>query len=141
MPSEAPELPRLAFIGGTGPEGRGLALRFAALNHSVIIGSRSSERAQRAAEDLRTLLPDARIEGRANPDAADLAEIVILTIPYGAIADTLPPLRAATAEKIVVSAIAPVEFQDGRPVALRVPGGSAAEEAQALLPDARLVSA
>src|SRR4051794_27469614 len=141
MPS--PDLPtaRLALVGGTGPEGRGLAMRFAALGHPVVIGSRSLERAQEAAEEIGTRLSGCAVEGKQNLEAAGAGDVVILTIPYAAVEDTLPPLVSATAGKIVVSAIAPIEFRDGRPAALRVEEGSAAQRVQALLPDARVVSA
>jgi len=62
-------------------------------------------------------------------------------LPYAGIRDTLPPLAGATRGKVVVSAIAPVEFREGRPVALRVEAGSAAQEVQQLLPEASVVSA
>src|SRR5438270_212232 len=141
MPSPAPERVPLAFIGGTGPEGRGLALRFALLGYPILIGSRSAERAEQAAAELRQSGTDLDITGEANVDAATRADIVVLTVPYAGITDTLPPLAGATRSKVVVSAIAPVEFQAGRPVALRVEAGSAAEEVQQLLPAARVVSA
>lgn len=76
-----------------------------------------------------------------NEEVAGIAEIVIVTIPYGGLRDTLPPLANACRAKIVVSAVAPIEFQDGRPVGLWVEAGSAAQEVQQLLPDARVVSA
>lgn len=141
MPSLEAEPVTLAFIGGTGPEGRGLALRLASVGHSVVIGSRSLGRAQEAAGELRDRLGGGDISGLPNREAAAGASIVFLTIPYAGIRDTLPPLRDAVRDKIVVSAIAPVEFQEGRPVALRVEAGSAAQEAQTLLSGARLVSA
>jgi NADPH-dependent F420 reductase len=131
----------LAFVGGTGPEGRGLALRFARAGHAVSIGSRSSDRARETAEVLRGSAGDVSIQGAANADAVQRADVVFLTIPYGGIQGTLPPLADALKGKIVVSAIAPVEFLEGRPVALRPDAGSAAQEVAALLPDARVVSA
>jgi NADPH-dependent F420 reductase len=141
MPSLAPERPLLAFLGGTGPEGRGLALRFAAGGYGVVIGSRSAERAESTAHELARALPDLNVEGRSNDMAAAQGDMVFLTFPYRAAGDTLAPLAATLAGKIVVSAIAPVEFQEGRPHALRVEAGSAAQEVQQLLPDARVVSA
>lgn len=141
MHSREAERARLAFIGGTGPEGRGLALRMAVLGYDVVIGSRSRDRAEEAATAMREILTQAFVVGLPNAEAAALADIVLLTLPYVGIRDTLPPLREATNGKIVVSAIAPVEFHEGRPVALRVEAGSAAQEVQAFLPEARVVSA
>jgi NADPH-dependent F420 reductase len=65
----------------------------------------------------------------------------MLTIPYAAVSSTVPALAETTSDKIVVSTIAPIEFQEGRPVAQRVEAGSAAQEVQRLLPNARVVSA
>jgi hypothetical protein len=81
------------------------------------------------------------VEGRSNDMAAAQADVVVLTIPYAGLQDTLPPLCGPLEGKIVVSAVAPVEFQEGRPVALRPEAGSAAQEVAALLPDSRVVSA
>jgi len=141
-PDSAPgsDRPRVTFVGGTGPEGRGLALRLARAGYPVIIGSRSRERAEEAAEQLREHLGEGDIAGMPNAEAAAASSIVFLTIPYAGIRDTLPPLREALREKIVISTISPVEFREGRPVALRVEAGSAAQEAQQLLPESRLVS-
>ncbi|GAC1592146.1 MAG: NADPH-dependent F420 reductase [Sphingomicrobium sp.] len=133
--------PLLGFIGGTGPEGRGLALRFAVAGYSVLIGSRSLGRAMEAAEELSEMREGTSVQGVENGDAARGADILFLTIPYAGMKDTLPAIASLVDGKIVVSSIAPVEFQDGRPVALRVESGSAAQEAQELLPGARVVSA
>lgn len=131
----------LGFIGGTGPEGQGLALRFAALGHKVIVGSRSAERAQQTVADLSALVPEATMRAAENLDAARGADIVFLTVPYSAVPATLPPLAEALRYKIVVSTIAPIEFRQGRPAAIPVPAGSAAQEVQDLMPEARVVSA
>lgn len=140
MPLLASDRPRLAFIGGTGPEGRGLALRFASVGFPVIIGSRSAERATSTADEIGHLIPGADVIGAANEDAARVGDLVLLTIPFAGIDATLPPLRSVTAGKIVMSALAPIEFREGRPVALTVEAGSAAQAVQALLPDSRIVS-
>jgi NADPH-dependent F420 reductase len=141
MPSLETESPRLGFIGGTGPEGRGLALRFATAGYSVIVGSRSAGRAQEVAHELAAGHSDVNIEGRTNQMTAAQCDIAILTIPYAGLKETLPPLAGPLTGKIVISAVAPVEFKDGRPVALHVEAGSAAQEVQQLLPDSRVVSA
>lgn len=141
MPSPELERSRIAVIGGTGPEGTGLALRFAQVKHAVIIGSRSRERAEEAAEEIRELVPGADATGLSNVDAARRGEIVFVAIPYAGLHETLSGISEAAAEKIVVSTVAPIEFEDGRPVLRQVQAGSAAEEAQQLLPKSRVVSA
>ncbi len=132
----------LAFLGGTGPEGRGLALRFALAGEEIIIGSRDASRAAAAAEELQQLAPGARIEGAANADAAAAADIVFLAFPYEGQRPTLESIPEALAGKVVVDVIAPMQFQ--RRVgasAVEVEAGSAAQEAQQLLPGSLVVSA
>ncbi|MGB2694151.1 MAG: NADPH-dependent F420 reductase [Dehalococcoidia bacterium] len=131
----------LGFIGGTGPEGKGLAYRFALAGHEVIIGSRSAERGADAAREVAERAPNATVRGAPNVDAAREATIVLITLPFEGQADTLPALRDALAGKIVVSAAVPLSFESGRLVMPAVPEGSAAEQAQALLPRARVVGA
>ena len=134
-------LPTLAFIGGTGPEGRGLALRYANAGHPVIIGSRDADRAAAAAAGLSQTPGLTPIAGASNADAAAQAGIIFLTVPYAAQADTLPVLTAATAGKLVISTVVPMAFEGGRPAVLTVPEGSAAQQAAALLPGARIAAA
>ena len=132
----------LAFLGGTGPEGRGLALRFALAGEDVIIGSRDASRAATAAEELKEFAPGSRIEGAANADAAAAADVVFLAFPYEGQRPTLESIPEAMAGKIVVDVIAPMQFQRGIGAsAVEVEAGSAAQEAQELLPDSLVVSA
>lgn len=118
-----------------------MAYRFALAGHECVIGSRAEERAQAAAEELRQRDESLRISGATNADAVADAEVVIVTTPYSAQADTLPPLAGAVAEKIVVSTVVPMTFEKGRASMIRVPEGSAAEQAQALLPQSTVVAA
>lgn len=132
---------KIAFIGGTGEEGMGLAYRFALAGHECIIGSRAIEKAQAAVDELREKETSLPIEGAANEDAAHRAEIVVITTPYSAQAATLPPLANATAGKIVVSTVVPMAFEAGKASLMPVPEGSAAEQQQALLPRSTVVAA
>ena len=132
----------LAFLGGTGPEGRGLALRLALAGEPTIIGSRDAARAAAAAEELLQLAPGARIEGAANADAAARADVVFLTFPYEGQRPTLELLGDTLSGKVVVNVIAPMQFQRGRGAsAIDVEAGSAAEEAQELLPSSLVAAA
>jgi len=135
----APE--KLAFVGGTGPEGLGLAVRFAAAGHPIVIGSRSLERAQEAAAKVRAKVPQAQVEGRVNQEAAEAGDIVVVTIPFAGHHDTLAALAPVIGTKIVIDVVAPLAFERGQVKALSVPEGSAAEQAQALLPEAPVVAA
>jgi NADPH-dependent F420 reductase len=135
----APE--KLAFVGGTGPEGLGLAVRFAAAGHAILIGSRSLERAQEAAAKVRAKVPAAQVEGRVNQEAVERGDIVVVTIPFAGHHDTLAALAPAIGAKIVIDVVAPLVFEGGQVRALPVPEGSAAQQAQALLPGAAVVAA
>jgi NADPH-dependent F420 reductase len=131
----------LAFIGGTGPEGLGLAARFAAVGHEIVIGSRLLERAQQAVEKIKARVPEARATGMVNEEAVRRGDIVFVTIPFAGHRDTLEALAPAIGAKIVVDVVSPISFEKGRVRAIAVPEGSAAEQAQALLPQARVVAA
>jgi NADPH-dependent F420 reductase len=133
---------KLAFVGGTGPEGLGLAMRFARAGHEVAIGSRSAERGEEAAAKVREAVPGAAAAGGDNASVVRDADVVFLTFPYSGQAATLDALAGALAGKIVCNVVAPLEFRQGvGAVALDVPGGSALQEAIAQLPESRVVSA
>ena len=132
----------LAFLGGTGPEGKGLALRLAMAGESVVIGSRDAGRAQEAADELLALAPGARIAGAMNPEAAAQSDVVFLTMPYGGMSPTIAGVGDALAGKTVVTVIAPMRFERGvGAIAEDVAAGSAAQEAQAAAPDASVIAA
>jgi NADPH-dependent F420 reductase len=131
----------LAFIGGTGPEGLGLAMRFAAAGHEIVIGSRLPERAQQAVEKIRTRVPHARAAGMVNQEAVRRGDIVFVTIPFAGHRDTLAALAPDIEAKLVVDVVSPISFEGGKITAIAVPEGSAAEQAQALLPQAQVVAA
>jgi len=132
----------LAFLGGTGPEGKGLALRLALAGEEAIIGSRDAGRAASVAEQLNQLAPSARVSGADNSDAAARADVVFLTVPYEAQQPLLKQLQEWLVGKVVVNVIAPMRFERGRGAsAVPVAAGSASEEAQHLLPQSLVVSA
>ena len=70
----------IGFLGGTGPEGRGLALRLALAGEDVIIGSRAAA----AAEEVAGLAPGAVVEGALNEETAARADVVFIAVPYSA---------------------------------------------------------
>jgi NADPH-dependent F420 reductase len=132
----------LAFLGGTGPEGKGLALRFALAGEEVIIGSRDAQRAREAAEGLARLAPSARVLGAENAQAAARTETVFLTVPYDGQRPLLKTVGEQLKGKVVVDVVAPMRFERGRGAsAIEVAAGSAAQEAQELLPDSQVVAA
>lgn len=135
--------PTIAVIGGTGAEGSGLAVRWAAAGYPIVIGSRSAEKANTAAAELSALLPagSAPITGAANAEAAASAELIVLSVPYDAQPATIEQIKAASQGKIVITVGVPLKPPKVSTV-WQPPGGSAAQEAQTQLgEDVRLVSA
>jgi NADPH-dependent F420 reductase len=140
----------IAVIGGTGPQGQGLAFRFARAGHDVVLGSRSAEKAAAAAEDLAARLeahlldhpggPIGTLAGATNVDAAAKADVVVLAIPYDGHDELVASLRDATVGKVVISCVNPLGFDKAGPYGLDIER-SAAESAAALLPEARVVGA
>ena len=132
----------LSILGGTGPEGKGLALRLALAGKAVTIGSRSTERGAAAAAELAEGAPGASISGTDNAGAAAAGEVVFLAFPYEGQRPVLEELAGSLDGKIVVSVIAPMVFERGKGArAVEVEAGSAAEEAQEILPNAQVVAA
>ena len=135
----------IGFIGGTGPEGLGLAMRLALADDRVLIGSRRPERAEAAAQQVRDALAvvgrTADAGGGVNRDVVREADVIIIVVPFDGHEATLIDLRDDIGSKIVVDAAVPLEFVNGQPGVVAVEQGSATEQAQALLPDARVVGA
>jgi NADPH-dependent F420 reductase len=131
---------KVGILGGTGPQGRGLARRLAAAGHEVTIGSRTAERAEKIAAEYTLMEGSGRITGSTNSDAA-AAELVIVTVPYEGHGALLSSLTNELAGKIVVDCVNPLGFDKRGPYPLQIPAGSAAEEAQQLLPESTVIAA
>lgn len=130
---------KIAILGGTGPQGQGLALRFAQAGVAVALGSRDNARAADIALELNAKLADysgaASIDGCDNESAVRAAdEIVILAVPYAGHDATLIALKPLLQGKILVDMVVPLAPNDPKSVAMP-PEGSATEAAQALLGD------
>ncbi|MFF0225547.1 NADPH-dependent F420 reductase [Streptomyces sp. NPDC004629] len=126
----------VGVLGGTGPQGKGLAYRLARAGQKVIIGSRAAERAQAAAAELGH-----GVEGFDNAEAARRSDVVIVAVPWDGHGKTLEALRAELAGKLVVDCVNPLGFDKKGAYAIRPEEGSAAEQAAALLPDSRVAAA
>ncbi|MGH8998751.1 MAG: NADPH-dependent F420 reductase [Acidimicrobiia bacterium] len=131
--------PVVGFIGGTGPQGSGLALRLAMTGRPVMIGSRDPERARQSVDDLRRD-GAAPMTGAGNLEVAEAAELVFLTVPWSGHLDTLRAVGPALDGKILVDVVNPLTFDKAGPYSLDVDAGSAAEESQEAVPAARVVS-
>lgn len=133
---------KIAIFGGTGDLGRGLAVNFAAAGHEIIVGSRSQERADQAADTLRQDLPDGNFVPMENVAAAEAAEIAIVSIPWEGVEQTIPPMADALAGKVVISVINALQFgKNGATAVMNLPGGSMAQRIQELAPEAKVAMA
>ena len=128
----------IAVLGGTGPEGFGLALRWAQAGETVIIGSRDAKRAQDAADKIKQRVgASAKISGSENIAACGAADLIVLTIPFEGHATLLkqvkPSIRPGT---IVIDATVPLAASVGGRATrtLGVWQGSAAQQAAELVP-------
>ena len=129
----------IAVIGGTGPAGMGLALRWARAGETIIIGSRDEKRAQQAAASIQQRLQgQANISGMENNAACAAADILMLTVPFEGQSSLLKKLKPAITEgSILIDATVPLAASVGGRASrtLGVWQGSAAQQAAELVPD------
>jgi NADPH-dependent F420 reductase len=126
----------VGVLGGTGPQGKGLAYRLARAGQKVIIGSRAADRAEAAAAELGL-----SIEGADNAECARRSDVVIVAVPWEGHGKTLETLQKELVGKLVVDCVNPLGFDKKGAYALKPEEGSAAEQAAALLPDSRVTAA
>mgnify|MGYP001078581134 CR=1 FL=1 len=127
---------KIAIIGGTGNEGKGLAYRWVKAGHQVIIGSRQYEKAQRIVSELSEMLGEEKqlLSGMENADAVKASEIAAVTVPYAAHRPTLEGLREELQGKILIDVVVPIV--PPKVTKVQMPSdGSVAQEAQAILGD------
>jgi len=132
----------IGILGGTGAQGRGLARRLSRAGHSVVIGSRSAERARAAAESYESAASPtgAQVRGGGNAEAA-AADLVIVAVPYDGHAELLGSLTKDLKGKIVIDCVNPIGFDSQGPFPLQVQAGSAAQEAQQILTESTVIAA
>ena len=141
----APQPHRIAVIGGTGPQGKGLGYRFARHGHDVVVGSRAAERAGAVADEIATRLEGVdgagTVAGAANADACAEANVVLLAVPWDGHDELVATLPLDG--KVVISCVNPLAFDKQGPSGRPIDGGgsSAAEHAAELAPGARVVGA
>ena len=125
---------RIAIIGGTGKEGKGIAYRWAKAGHEVTIGSRAIEKAQIAADEINELLPSTapQVVGMVNVQAADWGDVVAITVPYQAHAEMLNQLKEVITGKLVIDVTVPLVPPKVH-IAQMPPAGSAGNEARSIL--------
>ncbi len=141
MSNDPKKVLTIGVLGGTGKEGSGLALRWAMSGYRVIIGSRDAARAADKAAELNALLDADVVRGLSNPDAARMADLVVLSVPYSAHAALLDTIKEAVQGKVVIDVTVPLQPPAVRTVHVP-PGLSASLETQAALgPDVCVVAA
>lgn len=132
----------IAVLGGTGKEGKGLAYRWAKAGYRVLIGSRLSERAVTVASEIMQLLEgSSSVVGTTNLEAAQQADIVVLTVPYAAHRPTLEGVKDALKGKLLIDVTVPIVPPKVTKVQMP-PAGSAAQEAKEIVgEDVQVVAA
>jgi len=132
----------VGIVGGTGDQGRGLAYRLARAGQRVVIGSRTTERGAAAAAEVAAM-PQivGQVSGGANAEACAAGDVVIIAVPFEGHHEMVAALAPTLSGKLVVDCVNPLGFDKQGPYALRVPEGSAAEQAAALLPESRVCAA
>jgi hypothetical protein len=139
--NDVPLLLTIAVLGGTGKEGKGLAYRWAQAGYPVIIGSRSAEKAiQTASEIIELLDGQPSVVGMSNSEAAQQANIVVLTVPYAAHTETLHSMKGVMGGKILIDVTVPLMPPKVSKVQMP-PAGSAALEAKEILGEGAEVAA
>jgi NADPH-dependent F420 reductase len=136
----------VGILGGTGPQGRGLAVRFAAAGQRVLLGSRNADRAAETATEVASRAStaggiEASVTGGSNADVAGAADVVIVAVPFDGHAATLADLVTPLAGKVVVDCVVPMGWDELGAYVLDVEEGSVAQQAAALLPDSSVVAA
>lgn len=129
---------KVAILGGTGRQGRGIAMRLAAAGVDVLVGSRTQEKADRVVQEMSEKLralnnpPGGEISPLTNEAAAEQGQLIVMTVPYPTYRDLLPSLRSSMSGKTVVDTTVPLT--SFKPPQLEFPQGrSAAEEIQNIL--------
>ena len=133
---------KVGVLGGTGPAGKGIAAQLAALGHTVVIGSRDRERAERTVAELQERWGDRvkTLVAGTNPQAAD-ADVVVLATVWDAAVSTARYVSDKLAGKVVVAMANGLEKRGSEFVAVLPDEGSIAEAVQAAAPEARVVAA
>lgn len=133
---------QIGILGGTGPAGRGIALRAAQAGHEVMLGSRDGARAQAVADGIvaaNASLPGS-IRGGSNDDAAS-AELVVVATPWDGAVATVKALEASLRGKVVVSMVNALTKEGREMLPLYPPRGSMAAQIAAALPASKVAAA
>ena len=134
----------IAILGGTGKEGKGLAYQWAKKGHSIVIGSRSLEKAQQAADEVNQKLASfttTQVAGMENGKAAEGCAIAVLTVPFSAHAAMVESLKGSLEGKILIDVTVPLVPPKVTKVQLPAAGSAALETRQILGENVQIASA
>ncbi len=134
----------IGVIGGTGAQGKGLALRLANAGYPVVVGSRDAERAVVVANELIAAVGpdvDVHVTGATNREAAAHASVLLIATPWDPSPSSHAWLAPVAQDKVVITCVNPLGFDSWGAYGLDVPAGSAAEHIAKQLPDARVAGA
>lgn len=131
----------VSVLGGTGAQGKGLALRAALAGLTVCVGSRDRSRAEAAANDIRQQVVGARVEGTTLTEAAHRGELVLLCVPFAAQVETALAAREGMRDKVLVDVTVPLRPPRVARVQLPSSGSCVGDLQQALGGDVKVVSA
>ncbi len=129
----------VGILGGTGPAGRGVALRMASSGYNVVMGSRDAERAHSVAAQM-TVRGDGSVRGDTNEGAAQ-CDVVVVATPFDSAVSTVSALRASLAGKVVISMVNALSRESREMVPLYPSRGSMAAQIAHALPESQIVGA
>jgi len=132
---------RVGVLGGTGAQGKGLVLRWAAAGIHVVVGSRAADRADAAAAQYREATGVEHVTGADNATCAAQSDVVLAAVPWESHAETLTGLVEPLRGKILIDCVNAIGFDESGPYPLPVEEGSVARQAEALLPGTRVTAA
>lgn len=136
----------IAIVGGTGPLGSGLALRWTRAGERIMIGSRDAARAAAAAAKIEKQAgaTPGSVQGAENREAVAAASVIVLAVPFEGHASLLKQLQPAFRPgSILIDTTVPLAASVGGRATrtLGVWQGSAAEQAAELVPESVAVAA
>jgi 8-hydroxy-5-deazaflavin:NADPH oxidoreductase len=132
----------IGILGGSGPQGKGLAYRFAKAGHSVILGSRDPERAAGVADEINNRIGGTSlVSGAENQAAALNSEVVLIVVPYAAHQELLQEVAPLLEGKVVIDCVNPLAFDADGPYSKELADKSSAEEAQRILSQSKVTAA
>jgi len=133
---------KIGILGGTGKEGKGLAYRWAKAGYEIIIGSRQIEKAEVAAAEINDLSPfECKVTGMTNENAAQMADLVVMTVPFSAHVAMLEAIKPYVQGKVFIDVSVPLVPPKVTKVQMPVAGSACLESQQILGENVQVVSA